>query len=99
MPEEQITYKEVEAGVNELLKCADIMEDIFNNVSGQVNNMTNPDNFRGVASDAFSGEFADLKKNFPDYVQKVRDFAEAYRIAGEALKTTEEEQRRKAQQL
>lgn len=99
MPEEKITYEQVHEGVETIRKCAMTMEDIFNDVTGQVRNMTSADTFQGVASNAFSSEFDEFKGTFPDYVQKVRDFADAYDAAAEVLKGTESEIAKKAEQL
>ena len=68
---EYMTYEQVQNGAEELVKCANIMEEIFNNVSGQMNKMTSKETFQGQASDALSSEFSEFASGFNDYVEKV----------------------------
>ena len=75
MPNEYITYEQVQSGAEELRKCANVMEEIFNNVSGQMRNMTTTETFQGVASNELSAEFQQFKGGFSDYVNKVREYA------------------------
>ena len=91
MPNEYITYEQVQSGAEELRKCANIMEEIFNNVTGQMRNMTTTETFQGVASNALSAEFDQFRGGFSDYVNKVREFADAFTAASETLKATEEQ--------
>ncbi len=99
MPEEKITYEQVQEGVDTIRKCATTMEEIFNNVTGQVQNMTSTDTLQGVASNALSAEFDEFKGTFPSYVEKVREFADAYDAASQILKETEGSLAKKAEQL
>ena len=99
MPEEKITYEKVHQGVEDIRNCANTMEEIFNNVTGNVRTMTETENFQGVASNTFSGEFDEFKATFPDYVQKVRDFADAYEAARQVLKEQEDQLTRRAEEL
>lgn len=91
MPNEYITYEQVRAGAENLKKCASIMEDIFNNVTGNMRNMTTQENFQGVASNELSAEFEQFRGGFNDYVGKVRDFAIAFEAAAGALQANEEQ--------
>ena len=99
MPEEKITYEQVQEGVDTIRKCATTMEEIFKNVTGQVTNMTSTETFQGVASNALSTEFNEFKGTFPSYVEKVREFADAYDAASQILKETEGNLAKKAEQL
>ena len=99
MPEEKITYEQVQEGVETIRKCADTMEEIFNNVTGKMRSMTSTENFQGVASNALSNEFDEFKGTFPSYLEKVREFADAYEAASQVLKETETEMAKKAEQL
>lgn len=99
MPNEYISYEQVQAGAEELRKCANIMEEIFNNVSGQMRNMTTTETFQGVASNALSAEFDQFKSGFSDYVNKVREFADAFTAASDTLQTTEEQLKKNVEQL
>ena len=99
MPEEKITYEQVKEGVEELRKCANTMEEIFTNVTGQMRNMTSDGTFQGVASNTLSGEFEQFKGTFPSYVEKVREFADAYEAAGNVLKANEDDLARRADRM
>ncbi|MBR7042388.1 MAG: WXG100 family type VII secretion target [Bacilli bacterium] len=99
MPNEFITYEQVQNGAKELLKCADIMEEIFNNVTGQMRTMTSTENFQGVASNTLSAEFDQFKSGFADYVNKVREFAKAFSAASDTLQTSETELKRDVENI
>ena len=99
MPEEKITYEQVQEGVATIRKCAATMDEIFNNVTGTMKNMTSTENFQGVASDALSGEFEEFKGTFPSYIEKVNEFAKAYEAAAAVLKETEGQMAKKAEEL
>lgn len=90
MPNEYITYEQVKSGAEQLRKCANTMEDIFNNVTGNMRTMTTTENFQGAASNELSAEFEQFRGGFNDYVTKVRDFATAFESAAEALQANEE---------
>ena len=96
---EQITYEQVQEGVDEIRKCANTMEDIFNNVSSEVKNITSDDVYKGQSRDAYSNEYAQFKGTFPNFLTKVREFADAYAAAAQVIRTTELEQVKKAQQI
>ena len=99
MPNEYITYEQVKAGADNLRDCANRMEEIFNNVTGQMRNMTTTETFQGVASNELSAEFEQFRGGFNDYVTKVREFADAYTAASEALQATETQLKKQAGQL
>ena len=99
MLEEKITYEQVIDGVEEIRKQATIMEEVFNNVTGQMRNMTSAETFQGVASNALSSEFEEFKGTFPSYVEKVREFATAYETAAAKLKEHEDELAKRANSL
>ena len=89
MPNEYISYEQVQAGADELRKCANIMEEIFNNVSGQMRNMTTTE----------TAEFDQFKSGFTDYVNKVREFVDAFTAASDTLQATEEQLKKNVEQL
>ena len=99
MQEEKITYEKVREGIDTIEKCANTMEQIFNEFTGQAKSMTSDDTMQGEGRDAFSGELDEFKTVFPDYVSKVREFAKAYTAASAALKETEQEQARRVEEL
>ena len=99
MAQEKITYEQVQDGIRKINECSARMEEIFNSITGQMNNMTSGETFEGTASNALSSEFDEFKTSFPDYVQKVKDFATAYSVAKDKLEATEQEMAQKAQQL
>lgn len=99
MPNEYITYEQVKAGADNLRDCANRMEEIFNNVTGQMRNMTTTETFQGVASNELSAEFEQFRGGFNDYVTKVREFADAYTAASESLQTTENQLKKQVGQL
>ena len=99
MPNEYITYEQVKAGADNLRDCANKMEEIFNSVTGQMRNMTTTETFQGVASNELSAEFEQFRGGFNDYVTKVREFADAYTAASEALQSTEDQLKKQVGQL
>ena len=99
MPEEKITYEQVQEGVETIRKCAATMEEIFNNVTGTMRDMTSTENFQGVASNALTSEFEEFKGTFPNYIEKVNEFAKAYEAAAAVLKETEGHMAKKAEEL
>lgn len=99
MPEEKITYEKVQEGIETIKKCANTMDEIFRNVTGTMRNMTSEENFQGVASNALSGEFDEFKGTFPNYIEKVNEFAAAYDAASQLLKEHEQHLEKKAVDL
>ena len=99
MPEEKITYEQVKEGVDEIRKQANAMEEIFRNVTGQMRNMTSAETFQGVASNTLSSEFEEFKGTFPSYVEKVREFADAYEAAAAVLKDNEDDLAKRADRM
>ena len=96
---EQITYEKVQEGIDEIKKCADTMEEIFNKVTSEVRKMTNDDVYKGESRDTYVSVFEEFKGNFPNYVAKVREFADAYTEAAQIIRQTELAQAKKAEQL
>ncbi len=99
MPNEYITYEQVKTGADNLRNCANKMEEIFNNVTGNMQTMTTQENFQGVASNELSAEFEQFRGGFTDYVQKVRDFADAFEAAAEALQANEEQMKQQVSNI
>ena len=99
MEDENIKYEGAAARVEDLRKRADAIEDIFERVTGKMNNMTSDDTFQGVASNELSSEFAEFKSGFDDYVAKVRDFADKIELAANKLNEHEQQQKKAAADL
>ena len=89
--EEYIDYEQVLQSVEELRDCADTMQAIFDEVTGNVKNMTEEETFSGVASTRLQEEFNKKKNEFDDYVLAVNNFANKF--SGSTEKTAEAEKR------
>jgi len=96
---EYINYEQVKNGAQEISSCADVMQDIFDQVTGSMRNMTSEENFGGRASDALKAEFEPFKGQFINYVNTVKRFAALYGSATETLQANEEILNKQIQQL
>ncbi len=99
MDREYISFEQVKNGVSEIMRCSKIMDDIFDGVTGKMNNMTNDEVFQGRAKEALMQAFAPFKGQFKNYVAKVQEFAEAFDKANESLEQTESQIQRQANDL
>lgn len=99
MPHEYINYEQVKTGVQELLGCANTMEEIFNAVTRSMRTMTSEENFQGVASSTLAAEFEPFRGRFESYVRTVRRFGELFGAAEEALQQNETNLKKQADQL
>ncbi len=82
---EYINYEQVNNGADEISQTAKQINDIFGEVSGSINTMTNEENFKGTASNALQAEFAPFKNEFSNYVNAVQRFAALYSNAAKEL--------------
>ncbi len=96
---EYISYEQVAEGAEQLRSCAQQMEQIFESVTNNMNNMTSDSTWKGVAAGATATAFASKKAKFSEYVNQVNKFADAFTQAKEALQTSEEQMKREASNL
>ncbi len=96
---EYISFEDVKNGVEEIIRCSNTMESIFDQVSGNMSTMTEDSTFQGVAKEALADSFRPFEGQFKNYLATVRDFANAFNAAAEALATTEHEIQAKANDL
>ena len=99
MSNEYINYDQVRNGAQEINRCADKMQEIFDSVAGSVRVMTNEENFAGNASNALQAEFEPFRSGFANYVSAVRRFAALYSAATSALEANEASLKQQIDQL
>ena len=89
MTNEFITYEQVQSGACQILKEAAAMKEIFDAVTGNMNNMTATENFQGVASEELAAQFRPFQAKFDEFVKEVEKFANAYNVSSDTLEETE----------
>lgn len=89
MPNEYINYEQVRRGATEIVDCATKMQEIFDSVSGNMRNMTESENWKGVSSNALQNEFREFQNQFPRYIDTVKRFAALFNVATDALEANE----------
>lgn len=87
---EYIDYAQVAQGAEEIRQAAQRMNEIFNDLSGSMSNMTNESVLKGKIRKALEENFAPFKNDFGKYVNLVESFAAIYKKASEELAENEE---------
>ncbi len=89
MSNEYISYEQVQNGAAQILKEATTMKEIFDGITGNMNNMTATENFQGVASEELAAQFRPFAAKFDEFVKEVEKFANAYNVSSDTLQETE----------
>ena len=87
--QEYITFEQVVKAVDELNTSANTMQQVFDNVTKNMTNMTQQDNWQGVSSDATFTTFKKYEAKFSDFVNTVKKFGEAFKVSEEQLRALE----------
>jgi len=94
-----IQYEEVKNKVEQIKKCSNNMNDLFNDFTGTMLSIYQDDVFQGVASNTLQEKFNNLKTRFDNYVSLVNDFSKVIEGARVATENTENEIRKEAEEL
>ena len=95
--QEYITFEQVMRAVGELNTSADVMQEVFDNVTKNMTNMTQQDNWQGVSSDATFATFKKYEAKFADFVNTVKKFGQALNISEEQLQALEDHLKKQAE--
>lgn len=97
--QEYIVYDQVVKAVGELNTSADVMQEVFDNVTKNITNMTQQDNWQGAASDATFATFKKYEAKFNDFVNTVRKFGQSFNVSGEQIEATEKSIQKEAENI
>ena len=84
-----VQYEIVRNGVTQIGEISNKMDATFNEFDSSMKNALNPEVFKGIAADSFSGDYATLKSQFADFIDLVTRFKNEYARAANILEQHE----------
>ena len=94
---EYIEYRQVQEGAEEIRECAARMDEVFRNMSSNMNRMG--EDWIGKASNTVQSNYSEMAANFRNYIQTVERFANLYSNAARTLEEGEHRINQQAQNL